>query len=256
MRESRLQSFTELSVGDFVVHENHGLGVYRGIEKVEVDHVTKDYMKIEYAGGSSLYVPATQLDVIQKYADGDAAKAPKLNKLGTQEWNRTKTRVRTAVRQIAQDLVKLYAERERKEGFTYSEDTVWQQEFEEMFPYDETEDQLMAIDAVKHDMESRKIMDRLICGDVGYGKTEIAIRAAFKAVQDGKQVAYLVPTTILAQQHYNTFVQRMKDFPVRVDLMCRFRTSAEQKKTVDGSEKGNGGYRHRDTPAAFKGCRV
>ena len=220
------------------MHENHGLGVYRGIEKVEVDHVTKDYMKIEYAGGSSLYVPATQLDVIQKYADSDAAKAPKLNKLGTQEWNRTKTRVRTAVRQIAQDLVKLYAERERKEGFTYSEDTVWQQEFEEMFPYDETEDQLMAIDAVKHDMQSRKIMDRLICGDVGYGKTEIAIRAAFKAVQDGKQVAYLVPTTILAQQHYNTFVQRMKDFPVRVDLMCRFRTSAEQKKTVTDLKKG------------------
>ncbi len=183
-------------------------------------------------------MPATQLDVIQKYADGDAAKAPKLNKLGTQEWNRTKTRVRTAVRQIAQDLVKLYAERERKEGFTYSEDTVWQQEFEEMFPYDETEDQLMAIDAVKHDMQSRKIMDRLICGDVGYGKTEIAIRAAFKAVQDGKQVAYLVPTTILAQQHYNTFVQRMKDFPVRVDLMCRFRTSAEQKKTVTDLKKG------------------
>ena len=234
----QIASFTELSVGDFVVHENHGLGVYRGIEKVEVDHVTKDYMKIEYAGGSSLYVPATQLDVIQKYADGDAAKAPKLNKLGTQEWNRTKTRVRTAVRQIAQDLVKLYAERERKEGFTYSEDTVWQQEFEEMFPYDETEDQLMAIDAVKHDMQSRKIMDRLICGDVGYGKTEIAIRAAFKAVQDGKQVAYLVPTTILAQQHYNTFVQRMKDFPVRVDLMCRFRTSAEQKKTVTDLKKG------------------
>ena len=134
--------------------------------------------------------------------------------------------------------MKLYAERERKEGFTYSEDTVWQQEFEEMFPYDETEDQLMAIDAVKHDMQSRKIMDRLICGDVGYGKTEIAIRAAFKAVQDGKQVAYLVPTTILAQQHYNTFVQRMKDFPVRVDLMCRFRTSAEQKKTVTDLKKG------------------
>ena len=234
----QIASFTELSVGDFVVHENHGLGVYRGIEKVEVDRVTKDYMKIEYAGGSSLYVPATQLDVIQKYADGDAAKEPKLNRLGTQEWNRTKTRVRTAVRQIAQDLVKLYAERERKEGFTYSSDTVWQQEFEEMFPYDETEDQLMAIDAVKHDMQSRRIMDRLICGDVGYGKTEIAIRAAFKAVQDGKQVAYLVPTTILAQQHYNTFVQRMKDFPVRVDLMCRFRTPAEQKKTVTDLKRG------------------
>ena len=233
----RINSFTELSVGDFVVHENHGLGVYRGIEKVEVDKVTKDYMKIEYAGGSSLYVPATQLDVIQKYADGDA-KPPKLNKLGTQEWNRTKTRVRSAVRVVAQDLVKLYADRQRKEGFVYSEDTVWQKEFEEMFPFEETEDQLLAIDAVKQDMQSTKIMDRLVCGDVGYGKTEIAIRAAFKAVQDGKQVAYLVPTTILAQQHYNTFVQRMKDFPVRVDLMCRFRSSAEQKKTVTDLKKG------------------
>ena len=233
----RISSFTELSVGDFVVHENHGLGIYRGIEKVEVDKVTKDYMKIEYAGGSNLYVPATQLDVIQKYADGDA-KTPKLNKLGTQEWNRTKSRVRSAVRVVAQDLVKLYAERQRKEGFVYSSDTVWQKEFEEMFPVEETEDQLIAIDAVKQDMQTSKIMDRLICGDVGYGKTEIAIRAAFKAVQDGKQVAYLVPTTILAQQHYNTFVQRMKDFPVRVDLMCRFRSSTEQKKTIADLKKG------------------
>lgn len=232
-----IASFTELSVGDFVVHENHGLGVYKGIEKVEVDHITKDYMKIEYAGGSSLFVPATQLDVIQKYADSDA-KPPKLNKLGTQEWNRTKSRVRSAVRVIAQDLVALYARRQRKEGFVYSEDTVWQREFEEMFPFEETEDQLLAIEAVKQDMQSHKIMDRLICGDVGYGKTEIAIRAAFKAVQDGKQVAYLVPTTILAQQHYNTFAQRMKDFPVRVDLMCRFRTAAEQKKTVADLKKG------------------
>ncbi|HIR75983.1 MAG TPA: transcription-repair coupling factor [Candidatus Choladousia intestinipullorum] len=233
----RISSFTELSVGDFVVHENHGLGVYRGIEKVEVDHITKDYMKIEYAGGSNLYVPATQLDVIQKYADGDT-KPPKLNKLGTQEWSRTKSRVKSAVRVIAQDLVKLYAQRQRKEGFVYSDDTVWQREFEEMFPFEETEDQLTAIEAVKQDMQSPKIMDRLICGDVGYGKTEIAIRAAFKAVQDGKQVAYLVPTTILAQQHYNTFVQRMKDFPVRVDLMCRFRSAAEQKRTLADLKKG------------------
>ncbi|MCD8337069.1 MAG: transcription-repair coupling factor [Lachnospiraceae bacterium] len=233
----QISSFSELSVGDFVVHENHGLGVYKGIEKVEVDHVTKDYMKIEYAGGSNLYVPATQLDVIQKYADSDT-RPPKLNKLGTQEWNRTKSKVRTAVRAIAQDLVKLYAERQRKDGFTYSEDTVWQQEFEEMFPFEETEDQLAAIEDVKRDMQSTKIMDRLICGDVGYGKTEIAIRAAFKAVQDGKQVAYLVPTTILAQQHYNTFLQRMKDFPVRVDLLCRFRTPAEQKKTLTDLKSG------------------
>ena len=233
----KISSFTELSPGDYVVHENHGLGIYRGIEKVEVDHVMKDYMKIEYADGSNLYVLATQLDMIQKYADGDAKK-PKLNKLGTQDWNRTKTRVRGAVRVIAGELVALYAARQRKEGFVYGPDTVWQKEFEEMFPFEETEDQLQAIEAVKEDMESTKIMDRLICGDVGYGKTEIAIRAAFKAVQEGKQVAYLVPTTILAQQHYNTFVQRMKDFPVRVDLMCRFRTAAEQKKTVTDLKRG------------------
>ncbi|MDO5345089.1 MAG: transcription-repair coupling factor [Lachnospiraceae bacterium] len=233
----KISSFTELSPGDYVVHENHGLGIYRGIEKMNVDHVRKDYMKIEYADGSNLYVLATQLDVIQKYADADAKK-PKLNKLGTQDWSRTKTRVRGAVRVIARELVDLYAARQKKTGFVYGPDTVWQKEFEEMFPFEETEDQLQAIEAAKADMESTKIMDRLICGDVGYGKTEIAIRAAFKAVQDGKQVAYLVPTTILAQQHYNTFVQRMKDFPVRVDLMCRFRTAAEQKKTITDLKRG------------------
>ena len=233
----KIQSFTELSVGDYVVHENHGLGVYRGIEKIVVDKVAKDYMKIEYAGKSFLYVLATQLDAIQKYAGADA-KQPKLNKLGTQDWNKTKTRVRTAVKAIAQDLVKLYAVRQAKNGFVYSEDSIWQREFEEAFPYEETDDQLAAIEATKKDMESTKIMDRLICGDVGYGKTEIAIRAAFKAVQDGKQVVFLVPTTILAQQHYNNFVQRMKDFPVRVDLLCRFRTPKEQTKTLTDVKKG------------------
>lgn len=232
-----IHSFSELSVGDYVVHENHGLGIYRGIEKIEVDKVTKDYMKVEYAGGSNLYVPATQLDVIQKYADSQA-KRPKLNKLGTQEWGRTKTRVRSAVKNIAKDLVQLYAARQREEGFCYGEDTIWQKEFEETFPFDETDDQLEAIEAVKHDMESNKIMDRLICGDVGYGKTEVAIRAAFKAAQESKQVVFLVPTTILAQQHYNNFVQRMKDYPVRVDLLCRFRTAAEQKKTLEDLKKG------------------
>ena len=232
-----IQNFAELSVGDYVVHENHGLGIYRGIEKIEVDKVTKDYMKVEYAGGSNLYVPATQLDVIQKYADSQA-KRPKLNKLGTQEWGRTKTRVRSAVKNIAKDLVQLYAARQREEGFCYGEDTIWQKEFEETFPFEETDDQLEAIEAVKEDMESNKIMDRLICGDVGYGKTEVAIRAAFKAAQESKQVVFLVPTTILAQQHYNNFVQRMKDYPVRVDLLCRFRTPAEQKKTLADLKKG------------------
>ena len=233
----KIQNFSELKPGDYVVHENHGLGIYQGIEKIEVDKITKDYMKIAYAKGGNLYIPATQLDLIQKYASADAKK-PKLNRLGSQEWVKTKKRVRGAVKVIAKDLVELYAVRQNQEGYVYGPDTVWQQEFEEMFPFEETEDQMHAIEAVKKDMESKKIMDRLICGDVGYGKTEVAIRAAFKAVQEDKQVVYLVPTTILAQQHYNTFVQRMKEFPVRVDLMCRFRTPSQQKKTIQDLKKG------------------
>ena len=232
-----IQSFTELSVGDYVVHEEHGLGIYKGIEKVERDRVIKDYIKIEYGDGGNLYLPATRLESIQKYA-GAEAKRPKLNKLGGAEWNKTKTKVRGAVQEIAKDLVKLYAARQEKAGFQYGTDTVWQREFEELFPYDETDDQMDAIDAVKKDMESRRIMDRLICGDVGYGKTEVALRAAFKAVQDSKQVVYLVPTTILAQQHYNTFVQRMKDFPVQVDMLSRFCTPARQKRTLEDLRKG------------------
>ncbi len=233
----KIQSFSDLSIGDYVVHENHGLGIYRGIEKVEVEKKLKDYIKIEYAGSGNLYILATQLETLQKYASSDAKK-PKLNKLGGGEWNRTKTKVRKAVQDIAKDLVELYAARAERNGFVYGEDTVWQKEFEEMFPFEETEDQLAAIEAAKQDMESTKIMDRLICGDVGYGKTEIAIRTAFKAVQENKQVVYLVPTTILAQQHYNTFVQRMKEFPVRIDLLCRFRTPAQQKKTLEDLKKG------------------
>lgn len=252
----KIQSFTDLAVGDYVVHENHGLGVYRGIEKIEVDKTIKDYIKIEYAGGSNLYILATQLELIQKYAGKDARK-PKLNRLGGQEWAKTKSRVRGAVREIAQDLVRLYAAREEKNGYVYGADTVWQREFEELFPFEETEDQELAIEATKRDMESSKIMDRLICGDVGYGKTEIAIRAAFKAVQENKQVAYLAPTTILAQQIYNTFAQRMKDFPVHVDLLCRFRSAAEQKKTVENLKKGQvdiiiGTHRILSKDVAFK----
>ncbi|MBD5514667.1 MAG: transcription-repair coupling factor [Lachnospiraceae bacterium] len=234
----KINDFNELKVGDYVVHESHGLGIYQGIEKVEVDKIVKDYMKISYRDGGILYVLATGLDVIQKYASAESGSKPKLNKLGTQEWSKTKSKVRTAVDEVAQDLVELYAVRQQSQGFKYGPDTVWQREFEEMFPFEETEDQVNAIAATKEDMESSKIMDRLICGDVGYGKTEIAIRAAFKAVQEGKQVVYLVPTTILAQQHYNTFVQRMKEFPVRIDLLSRFRTTAEQKKTVADLKKG------------------
>lgn len=234
----KIHDFSELKVGDYVVHETHGLGIYRGIEKVRTEGTIRDYIKISYRDGGNLYVLATGLDVIQKYASADASKVPKLNRLGGQEWNRTKSRVRAAVDEVARDLVKLYAVRQQSEGFSFSPDTVWQREFEEMFPFEETEDQLAAIAATKRDMESKKIMDRLICGDVGYGKTEIAIRAAFKAVQDGKQVVFLVPTTILAQQHYNTFQQRMKDFPVRIDLMSRFCTPAQQKKTLEDLKKG------------------
>lgn len=233
----KIKDFNELKVGDYVVHESHGLGIYKGIDKVEMEGVVKDYLKIEYRDGGNLYVLATGLDVIQKYASADARK-PKLNKLGSKEWEKTKTKVRSAVGEVARDLVELYAVRQQSTGYRYEKDTVWQHEFEEMFPFEETEDQIAAIADTKADMESDKIMDRLICGDVGYGKTEIAIRAAFKAVQEGKQVAYLVPTTILAQQHYTTFVQRLKDFPIRVDLLSRFRTSAEIKKTLTDLQKG------------------
>ena len=233
----KVKDFNDLKVGDYVVHESHGLGIYQGIEKVEMEGVVKDYIKIEYRDGGNLYVLATGLDLIQKYASADARR-PKLNKLGTKEWERTKKKVRGAVNEVAKDLVELYALRQQSAGYQFDKDTVWQREFEEMFPFEETEDQLSAIADTKADMESSRIMDRLICGDVGYGKTEIAIRAAFKAVQEGKQVVYLVPTTILAQQHYTTFVQRMKDYPVRVDLMSRFRTPGEIKKTVTDLQKG------------------
>ncbi len=233
----RIQDFAELKPGDYVVHENHGIGVYKGIEEIEVEKIVKDYMKIVYAEGGVLYIPVAQMDLIQKYAGADAKK-PRLNKLGTIQWGKTKSQVKKAVQIVAKDLVELYAVRQQSEGFVYGPDTVWQKEFEEMFPFEETDDQLQAIEDTKHDMESKKIMDRLICGDVGYGKTEIAIRAAFKAVQEGKQVVCLVPTTILAQQHYNTFVQRLKEFPVRIDLLCRFRSAAEQKKTIEDTKKG------------------
>jgi len=234
---SRISSLSELVSGDYVVHIDHGLGIYRGIEKIEADGVIKDYIKIEYRDGDNCYVPATKLDMIQKYASADA-RVPKLNRIGGTEWNKTKSRVKGAVDEIAKELVTIYAARLNGKGYVYGPDTVWQKEFEEMFPFEETEDQEKAIEDTKADMESGKIMDRLICGDVGYGKTEVALRAAFKAVQEGKQVIFLVPTTILAQQHYNTFTQRLKNFPVRTDLLCRFRSPSEQKKTLSEFAKG------------------
>lgn len=252
-----IQSFNELNVGDYVIHENHGLGIYRGIEKIKVDNVAKDFVKIEYGDGGNLYVPASALDVLQKYASQDAAKKPKLNKLNTMEWKKTKTRVRGAVKEIAKELVELYAKRQEQPGYQFSPDTVWQTEFEEMFPYEETADQLDAIAATKRDMESSRVMDRLICGDVGYGKTEVAIRAAFKAVNDNKQVAFLVPTTILAQQHYNTIRERLGDYPINVEMMSRFRTPAQQKKTIEKLKRGEvdiviGTHRLLSKDVAFK----
>ena len=233
----KIHSFDDLNIGDYVVHEKHGLGIYQGIEKIEVDQVTKDYIAIEYSGGAKLFILASQLDLIQKYASKDSRR-PKLNKLGGTEWEKTKTKVRGQVNVIAKELVDLYAIRQSKQGYAFSQDTIWQKEFEEMFPYEETEDQLRAIQETKEDMQSTKIMDRLICGDVGYGKTEVAIRAAFKAVQDGKQVAYLVPTTILAQQHYNTFKERMQDYPIEIGVLSRFLSAKEQRQTLDKLKKG------------------
>ena len=232
-----IREFTDLNIGDYVVHEQHGVGIYEGIERMKVDGIEKDYMKIGYAKNACLYVLATQFDKIQKYG-GSEGTQPKLNRLGGKEWVSTKAKVRAAVQDIAQDLVKLYAIRQMQNGFRYSADTVWQREFEENFEYEETDDQLNAIEAVKSDMESGRIMDRLICGDVGFGKTEVAIRAAFKAVQDGKQVAFLTPTTILAQQHFNTLTRRLENYPVTVRMMSRFATAKQQNETIKDLAKG------------------
>ncbi len=232
-----ISSLSDLKVGDYVVHENYGVGIYKGIERRIVDHVSRDYIRVEYGDNSSLFVPATQFEFIQKYTTSDK-KTPKLNSLYGSEWKKTKAKVGAAVEKVAEELVLLYAERQKRLGFAFAKDTLWQKEFEESFPYEETDDQLEAIKAVKKDMESSQIMDRLICGDVGFGKTEIAIRAAFKAVQDGKQVVYLVPTTVLCQQHYNTFKERMKDYPVRVDQLSRFCTKKQIAQTLSDLKKG------------------
>lgn len=233
----RINSFTDVSVGDYVVHERHGVGIYRGIEKVETEGRLKDYISIEYDKGSKLFVPVEQLDIIGKLSGKEGAK-PKLNRLGGAEWEKVRQRVRGHVADIAKELVNLYAIRQMSKGFAYTEDSPWQKEFEELFPYEETLDQQKAIDDTKSDMESDKIMDRLVCGDVGFGKTEVAIRAAFKAVQDNRQVAYLVPTTILAEQHFHTFTERMQDFPVNIRMLSRFCTPKEIKQTLADMKSG------------------
>ncbi|HHX78116.1 MAG TPA: transcription-repair coupling factor, partial [Firmicutes bacterium] len=233
----RLADYRELEVGDYVVHEQHGIGSYQGIVPLKIGGVKKDYLYIKYSGTDKLYITTDQIDTIQKYV-GVEGKAPKLSTLGGQEWSRVKSRVRESVEELARELLALYSEREAIKGYKFSPDQAWQQEFEERFPYQETPDQLRAIEEVKKDMERERPMDRLICGDVGYGKTEVALRAAFKAILDGKQVAFLVPTTILAQQHYRNFCERFAGFPVNIDLLSRFRTPAAQKETIKNIKLG------------------
>jgi transcription-repair coupling factor (superfamily II helicase) len=235
---SKINSFVELKLGDYVVHANHGIGVYKGIKQMDVGGHKRDYLDIVYDKGDKLYVPVDQLDLIQKYI-GSEGKFPKINKLGSIEWKKAKAKARKSIDEIAQDLVKLYAMRSTVRGHKYPKDTEWQKQFEDEFPFEETPDQLTSIDEIKLDMESDKPMDRLLCGDVGYGKTEVALRASFKAVMDGKQVAILVPTTILAEQHYKNIRNRFSDFPIKIDMVSRFRTAKQQKDILQKAKEGN-----------------
>ena len=235
---AKITSFAELKPGDYVVHANHGIGVYKGIKQMAAGGITRDYLDIVYDKGDKLYVPVDQLDLVQKYI-GSEGNSPKINKLGGAEWQKAKAKARKSINEIAQDLVKLYAARATLKGHSFGKDTEWQRQFEDEFPYEETPDQLASLEEIKSDMESDKPMDRLLCGDVGYGKTEVAIRAAFKAVMDGKQVAFLVPTTILADQHYNNFIKRFSDFPIKIDMISRFRTPKQQKATLQALKEGN-----------------
>ncbi|MGN0772958.1 MAG: transcription-repair coupling factor [Candidatus Ventricola sp.] len=229
---SKIASFTDLNVGDYVVHETHGIGIYQGTKRLTSEGASRDYLLVQYLGSDKLYVPADHLDRIQKYIGGGEGAAPKLSRLGGKDWDKQKSKVRESLKELAFDLVQLYAERQKNKGHAFGKDTLWQQEFEENFPYEETPDQLQATEEIKRDMEREEPMDRLLCGDVGYGKTEVALRAAFKAVMDGKQVAILAPTTILAQQHYNTLLRRFEGFPVEADVLSRFSTPKEQKETL------------------------
>ena len=235
----KLNSFTDLSPGDLVVHENYGIGRFIAMERIKVDGAIKDYIKIAYQGTDTLFIPATQLDMVSKYIGGGGEDANvKLNKIGSDAWQKTKARARKAAKDMAGELIKLYAARKRQQGFAFAADSPWQQEFEDNFPYPETDDQLRCIADIKHDMESPTPMDRLLCGDVGFGKTEVALRAVMKAVMDGKQVAILVPTTVLAQQHYQTAVSRFRGFPVNIDVLSRFRSAKEQQRTIQNLRSG------------------
>ena len=230
-KEGEKVVFADLKIGDYVVHKTHGIGIYIGVNTIKADGITKDYIKIKYRDDDILYVPTNALDSIRKYIGGDGA-TPKINRLGSKEWQNTKAKVKNNLREVAKELIELYAKREKIQGFAFSKDTPWQVQFEEKFPYEETDDQLRCIEEVKKDMESTKPMDRLLCGDVGYGKTEVAIRAAFKAVMDQKQVAYLVPTTVLAEQQYEEFKTRMNEFAIKVEILNRFKSKKYQEDVV------------------------
>ncbi|MBP3463963.1 MAG: transcription-repair coupling factor [Clostridia bacterium] len=236
-KEGETVIFSDLKIGDYVVHRTHGIGEYIGVNTIKADGVTKDYIKVKYKDGDILYIPTSSLDNIRKYI-GSGDTAPKINRLGSKEWANTKAKVKNNLRAVAKELIELYAKRQSSKGYSFSKDTIWQNEFEDSFPYIETDDQLRCIEEVKKDMESERPMDRLLCGDVGYGKTEVAIRAAFKACMDQKQVAYLVPTTILAQQQYESFKERMEKFPLRVALLNRFKTKKEQSEIIKKIETG------------------
>ena len=234
----KLNSFTDLTPGDLVVHESYGIGRFVAMEQIKVDGAIKDYVKIAYQGSDTLFVPATQLDMVSKYIGGGEDANVKLNRIGTEAWQKTKAKARKAAKDMAGELIKLYAARKRQEGFAFGADSPWQLEFEDNFPYPETDDQLRCIAEIKSDMESPTPMDRLLCGDVGFGKTEVAMRAVMKAIMDGKQVAILVPTTVLAQQHYQTAISRFRGFPVNIDVLSRFRSPAEQKRTLQNLRTG------------------
>ena len=229
--------FADLKEGDYIVHKTHGIGQYLGVNTIKADGITKDYIKLKYKDDDVLYIPTDSLDNIRKYV-GPEKIAPRLNRLGSKEWDKTKDRVKNNLREVAEELIRLYAKRQKIEGYAFSKDTAWQKEFEDSFEYVETNDQLRCIDEVKKDMEKPKPMDRLLCGDVGYGKTEVALRAAFKAVMDQKQVVYLAPTTVLANQQYEEFKNRMKEYPIGIELLNRFRTKKEQEKILKNLEIG------------------
>ena len=236
-KEGEKVVFDELKIGDYVVHRKYGIGIYIGVNTIKADGTIKDYIKIKYRDDDVLYIPTTDLDIIRKYTGGDKLK-PKINKLGTKEWEKTTAKVKNNLREVAKELIELYAKREKIQGYAFGKDTPWQKEFEDKFPYQETDDQLRCIEEVKKDMETPKPMDRLLCGDVGYGKTEVAMRAAFKAAIDGKQVAYLAPTTVLAEQQYQEFKERMKDYPIRIEILNRFKTKKYQKEVIKKLQLG------------------